>query len=323
MYPSEEFPTAGIFVQQQIQGLRSSGLAVDVMIIDRQGAGWRAYVGMSQSISARMASSKCDIVHAMYGGVLSQSVIQAARGIPSVVSICGSDLLGTIRQWPFGPLRSWVSRTASIKACKAAGGIVVKSKGLANALPPSIKRGKVHIVPNGIDTELFCPMDREACLRELGWASDAFHIVFSTGRYPQVKRLDLARESAELTRQLGVPAEFHVMTGVSHEKVPTYLNAGNALLLTSMHEGSPNIVKEALACNTPIVSVDVGDVAERIGPIDGCHVVGADPALIAAKLKAVADRGSRVNSRPGVLDLSLLKVAERLKAIYNSVLEAR
>jgi glycosyltransferase involved in cell wall biosynthesis len=192
---------------------------------------------------------------------------------------------------------------------------------LAKALPATIDRSKVHIIPNGVDLDRFRPIDRELCLRELGWGADAFHIVSGAGDDPLTKRLELTRKAAASTRELGVCAEVHVLKGVPHENVPMYLNAGDVLLVTSVHEGSPNIVKEALACNLPIVSVDVGDVAERISGIEGCHIVPPDAAFIALKLQAVAVRRSRIEGRPRVQHLSLFSVAERLRAVYELLLK--
>ena len=109
------------------------------------------------------------------------------------------------------------------------------------------------------------------------------------------------------------------MTGISHTEVPLWLNASDALLLTSKHEGSPTIVKEALACGLPIVSVDVGDVAERIAGIEGCHLAQADPTDLVAKLALVRQRGERLDCRDQLDGLSIVNVAQRLKDCYVEV----
>lgn len=323
MYPSKERPASGTFVQQQVKGLTGAGLEVELMVVDRAGKGRSAYSGLDQRVSEQMATSKCDLVHVMYGGVMARAVATVVNRIPVVVSLCGDDILGTVGPWPVAAVRSWLNRTASIKACKMADGIVVKSENLARAISPFIDRAKVHLIPNGIDTDRFRPIDREVCVRLLGWAVDSFHIVFPLNGDPTVKRLRLAEQSAQLARGLGIPVEFHPIQGVPHEKVPVWLNASDVLLLTSVHEGSPNIVKEALACDIPVVSVDVGDVAERIRGVEGCHIVPPDSMSIALKLQAVAVRRLRIEGRPRVLHLSLPKVAERLRLLYNLVLENR
>ena len=119
-----------------------------------------------------------------------------------------------------------------------------------------------------------------------------------------------------MLRAEGLDVELHALTDVPHEVVPTWLNAADAVLLTSAHEGSPNVVKEALACNVPVVSVDVGDVRERIGKVDGCHMADSTPEDIAAKVERVVARDRPVAGRERVADVSLEAIAERLCEIY-------
>jgi glycosyltransferase involved in cell wall biosynthesis len=257
----------------------------------------------------------------MYGGVMANAVASAGKKRALIVSLCGDDILGTAGSWPFAAIRSWVNRRASINACKAAEAIVTKSKNLTRALPSSIDGTKVHLIPNGIDLDRFRPLDREACACQLGWAPESFHVVFPLNGAPIVKRLWLAERSVARARELGLTVEFHPIQNVPHDQVPLWLNAGDVLLLTSIHEGSPNIVKEGLACNIPIVSVDVGDVAERISGLDGCYIVPPDAEAIAQKLISVASRRSRTYGREQVHNLSLPNIAERLRVVYKAACE--
>lgn len=323
MYPSKARPASGTFVEQQVKGLIDAGVKVELVVVDREGKGRSAYFGLAQMVSETATVLQCDLVHVMYGGVMAKAAASVAYRSPVIVSLCGDDILGTVGKWPLAPLRSWLNKAASINACKRADGVVVKSKNLARAITPYVNPAKVHVIPNGIDMERFRPLDRADCARRLGWSPDAFHVVFPLNGDPAVKRLHLADQSIQLARNAGLALEFHPMQGIPHEDVPWWLNAGDVLLLTSQHEGSPNIVKEALACETPIVSVDVGDVAERIAGLAGCHLVTDDPTLIALKLQAVAGNRRRAQSRARVMDLSLPKVAERLKFLYEAVLKTR
>src|SRR5438093_787578 len=93
MYPTPRNPTMGIFVQQQITGLRQIGLNVDVLVIDRTSEGRSAYWGLSRQILARVGSFKPDVVHVMYGGVIADVATSTVARTPVVVSFCGSDLL--------------------------------------------------------------------------------------------------------------------------------------------------------------------------------------------------------------------------------------
>jgi glycosyltransferase involved in cell wall biosynthesis len=162
-------------------------------------------------------------------------------------------------------------------------------------------------------------MDPPLCRRQLGWRSDAFHVLFASSNGDPVKRPWLAEAAVEKTLKQGIPAELHYLTGVPNSAVPMWLSAGDALLLTSLHEGSPTVVKEALACGLPVVSVDVGDVAERIETIDGCHLAQPNPADLAHKLSLVRQKRHRLDCRGRLEDICVRNVARRLKALYELI----
>jgi teichuronic acid biosynthesis glycosyltransferase TuaC len=132
----------------------------------------------------------------------------------------------------------------------------------------------------------------------------------------------LARAAVETVSRSGIRTEMHELKGVPHSEVAVWLNACNVILLTSLHEGSPNVIKEALACNVPIVSVDVGDVRERIDGIQGCYIALPEPSDLSAKLRLVHAGPSRVVGRIKMQDLSLEHVARRLTQFYEDVLSS-
>ena len=117
--------------------------------------------------------------------------------------------------------------------------------------------------------------------------------------------------------------ELHSLDAVPHDDVPIWLNASHAVVLTSVREGSPNVVKEALACNVPVVSVDVGDVRERVAGIEGCFVADATPSDVSAKLGQALARRERITGRERIADLSLPRVAATLREIYSVVTNER
>jgi glycosyltransferase involved in cell wall biosynthesis len=103
--------------------------------------------------------------------------------------------------------------------------------------------------------------------------------------------------------------------------MPYLMNACDAMVFTSRQEGSPNVVKEALACNLPVVSVPVGDVPERLRGVEGCELCADDrPETIAAALERVLRRGGRCNGREAVTALSENLMAQRVIAIYRAAL---
>ena len=318
MMPSPGNPKAGTFIEQQIQGLRAIGEDVNIVLVDRASQGPLQYLRTKRLVKEGVRSVRPEVVHIMYGGTLAMLAATVCRGVPTVVSFCGVDLLGA----PYGSLayrvRTWLGTLASKRAATLADAIVVKSRNLEQGLPPDIDRERVRIVPNGVSLERFRPLDRDRCRKELGWNPSVFHVLFSTAdRRDAKKRLPLAEAAVDILNQRGVVAEIHGLSRVPHEMVPTWLNAADVVLLTSRaDEGSPNIIKEALACDRPVVSVDVGDVKERIEGISGCHLAEPEPLDLAAKLQVVAGGPRRVEARARIEELSLERVAARLQEVY-------
>jgi glycosyltransferase involved in cell wall biosynthesis len=320
VYPTPQFPASGTFVEQQIKGLRQIGLDVDVIFVDRAQKGVSAYWSLRPQLHARIANFQPDVVHVMYGGVMADTVTRAVDDRPAIVSFCGSDLLGQLLSGPFRKFMSRYGVLASHRAAKRATGVVVKSKNLQDALPDDVNLSKVKIIPNGIDLTRFKPLDREKCRARLGWSPYCFHVLFPTNFGDPTKRPDLAYAAVEIVNRLGIPTELQQLRGVAHDEVPIWLNASDVILLTSKHEGSPNIIKEALACDLPVVSLDVGDVRERIQEVEGCYLALPEPSDLAAKLCLVHAGPGRVAGRTKVQELSLERIALCLKEYYKELL---
>lgn len=323
MYPSPESPSHGIFVQEQIKGLRAVGLEVRVLYVDRRDEGPAAYYRMHDRISDLAAEFKPDIVHVMYGGVMAEQVMRHRSVCPVVVTFRGSDLLGE-------NLSGWTRRIishygvlCSRRAARRADGVVVVARHLIGPLNGAVAAEKVRVIPSGIDLSRFEPMDSLACKEKLGWGKQSFNVLFASNNGDPVKRPWLARAAVDHLASLGCPAKFHHLAGIPATEVPLWLNASDALLLTSLHEGSPNIVKEAMACGLPVVSVDVGDVAERFEDVEGCHLAVAEPSALAAKLDLVWRRGTRLDRQPRLEELSILSVARKLKQFYEEIARVR
>jgi glycosyltransferase involved in cell wall biosynthesis len=141
-------------------------------------------------------------------------------------------------------------------------------------------------------------------------------VLFPSSPARPEKRFALAKTTVAVLRSRGLDVELHALEGIPNDEVPTWLNAANAILLTSTHEGSPVVVKEALACNVPVVSVDVGDVRGRIAGIECCSIAAATPEDLADKLGGAIGHEERISARERIADLSLDAVAERVYDIY-------
>jgi teichuronic acid biosynthesis glycosyltransferase TuaC len=172
-----------------------------------------------------------------------------------------------------------------------------------------------------VDLGRFTVLDRGSCRSRLGFHPDRFHVLVPASAVGDPrKRVWLARSAVARLNDRGLNAELHELSNVPHTEVPIWLNACDALILTSLHEGSPNVVKEALACDLPVVSVDVGDVRERIEAIPGCYLSDPSAEDLAAALTKVHEGSRRVAGRQQMEDLSNERIAERIRDFYEQVL---
>ena len=174
----------------------------------------------------------------------------------------------------------------------------------------------MHLIPSGLDFSRLPLLPREEARRQLGLPLSKRLVLFVGNPGEARKRYALAQEVvARLDKTLD--AELVVAWQVPHDLVPIYMNACDALLFVSMYEGSPNVVKEALACNLPVVSMEVGDVAERLAPVAGCRLCTSDdPDHLAQTLGEVLRPGTRIDGRSSVRELDENLLAQRTIQVY-------
>ena len=316
--PAPDAPHLGRFVEQQIKALQRIGLEIDVLYVNRREDGMRVYAGLPALLRKSVGRTKPNLVHVMYGGIMSQIARHVIRDRPVIVTFHGSDLLGQPFERPLRRLLAASGVLASRQAAKKCDGIIVVAEHLLEKLPQNIPSSRVQVIPCGIDLELFKPLDQKHCREQLGWDEDAFHVLFQATGDP-VKRPELASAAVERLREQGVKVELHYLRGVEYEQVPVWLNASDALLVTSHHEGSPTIVKESLACNLPIVSVPVGDIARMIQGVEGCYLSHPDALELAARLQKVRIHTARIAGRARAHDISADHCAGRLVQFYKQV----
>ena len=320
LHPTPESPGSGAFIAQQIQSLRDRGIEVEVMFLNRRRDGPWIYYKLGAALRRKVSEFAPDLIHVMYGGVMAAEVT-AQRGMPPViVNFHGSDLLGENLSGLWRKIISHYGVSCSIKAARRAHGVIVVARNLLHALNRRARVRNARVIPCGIDLERFKPMDRRRCQEQLGWAASDFHILFVSSSGDPVKRPELARAAMEQLKRKRGSVQFHILSGVSNDEVPVWLNASDVLLVTSKHEGSPTIVKEALGCGLPIVSVAVGDIPERIAGISGCYLAEADPGDLGEKLDLVYQKGERLECRDKLESLSCGAVAARIEEFYIDVL---
>ena len=294
-------------VLSQGSSLISSGIAVSYFGIE--GKGFTGYLNNVRSIRKHVREHDPDIIHAhfSFSGFAAR---MAAGGKPVVVSLMGSDLAGGGGS---RYLTAFFSRYVWDKT-------IVKSGWMANRTG----NRRTVVIPNGVDLKRFVPMDdRPALKRKHGLPDGRKHILFFADPARDEKNFGLAQKAMKQGSREDV--ELVPIHDAPHSDMPELINAADVVLLTSRWEGSPNIVKEAMACNCPVVSTDVGDVAWLFGNENGYFIADPDPADVAQKLGQALHvrRGDdAVNGRKRLQALGLDSgtIAQRIIAEYRRLL---
>lgn len=256
-----------------------------------------------------------DVVHAQFGTV-NGILCVCAGASPLVVTFRGGDLNPTRE---VSRIRSFAGRLLSQLTALRATSIICVTDRLRNRL--WWRRDRSRVIPNGLDLSLFVPIPKLEARRALGWQATERVVLFNAGRNERVKRLDLALAAIEHAMRSDHNIRFKVLRGdTPAEKMPLYLNAADCLLVTSDWEGSPNIVKESLACNLPVVSVDVGDVPERLSGVTPSRIARRGPKALARCLTEVLQESGRSNGRDKIAPLSDKVIADEILEIYRQVI---
>ena len=302
MYPTPETPMAGIFVAEQVESLRRRGMAVDVLFVDGA-SGRSSYLRGFGRVRRAIAAACYDLIHAHY--VFSAIMALAQRRVPILLTHHGIE---TQQGWT-APLCRWTSRFVTRT--------IVTSRPVQTAL----SRPDTAIIPCGVNTDLFQPGSRAAAREAVALSPTALLVLFAGMHRPE-KRFDLAEAAVAQLQARRPDVQLVVAEEEPHERMPLFMNACDVLVLTSEAEGSPMVVKEAMACNLPIVSVDVGDVAEVVGETAGCYLAERTPEALAAGLAKALDFGGRTTGRGAIMALSLDAIAARLEAVYREMISA-
>lgn len=271
-----------------------------------KGKGIIGYLKNIPSIRRKIKTKNYNIVHAHYS--LSAIIASLAGAKPLIVSLMGSDVKAKkwfkFILWFF--YKYFWSRT------------IVKSVDMKKSL--GFKH--VTILPNGVDMEIFKPMNISICQQELGWDINKTHLLFAANPDRYEKNYSLALKAIELLDNNAV--ELHYFNNIPNYQIPVYLNAANVVILTSLWEGSPNVIKEAMACNRPIVSTNVGDIEWLFGNENGYFLTPFDSVLTSQIIKKAIDYSIEFKNADGRirlinLGLSAELIAEELKTIYKSI----
>lgn len=292
------------FVIEQVNSLTKLGVEFDFFGV--QGKGILGYLSDLTPLKKKIHECQPDLIHAHYG--LSGFLANLQRMIPVITTFHGSDVH---------------SKGMNIKISKSAAYFSAYNIYVSKALldMSEFKGAEKCVIPCGVDIKVFFPIDRDEARKRINWDIEGKYVLFASSFDNEVKNSALAKAAISLVPD----ARLIELRGYNREQVNVMMNAANCLLMTSHREGSPVVTKEAMACGTPIVSVNVGDVESVMTDTDGCFITSYNANDIADKLhQALAFKG-KTNGRQRIMERGYTTddVAKQIYHIYQLVLQRK
>ena len=309
------------FVEEQARALLQQGC--EVVFFGVQGKGIWGYLRCLPALKHAIRQYQPNLIHAHYG--LSGLLANLQCHVPVITTYHGSDIN-----------KPNILRFSKIAMRLSAWNIFVSKRNIAIAQP----KDKYTLLPCGVNLPLSWSEMQNQRVEQLTlnqWVQrklekDVKYVLFAGAFDNVVKDPELAKSAIAFYNSTftnsqspiaNSPIELIELKGYNRDQVNALMYNCDALLMTSKTEGSPQVIKEAMACGCPIVSVDVGDVAERVSGVEGCYVVPSrEPAAIAAALKKAVTFEGKTNGRSHIIEMGLSneQVAEQLVGIYNKIL---
>jgi glycosyltransferase involved in cell wall biosynthesis len=311
--PGESRGTSYVFVRRQLRSLERIGVEVREIYL-RSRTSPSSIIRTWRQVRKEIASFHPHILHAHYGTVTS-FLCALVQGAPLVITFRGSDL----EVHPsIGWLRGKVARLLSQLSILAAHRVICVSQQLRSRLWWG--KQKAVVIPTGVNLELFRPMAIEEARAVLGWDPAQPTVLFCAGTEPIAKGLGLVQAALNYAERSTGPIRLFILDGTFEpESIPLFLNAADCLAFASLREGSPNIVKEAIACNLPVVSTNVGDVSERLAGVHPSRIVRRDAAEFGVAMVEMLNTRKRSNGREKVDHFCEERVALEIRSLYEEL----
>lgn len=304
-----------IFARRQLNSLRTLNVDSHAFFLNA-GTSPRLLLKRWLDLRRELASLKPDLIHAHYGTITALLCALATTRIPLVITFRGSDL--NYRR-DVGFLRSCGTHLLSQLASLRASAIVCVSRRLQSRL--WWRKDVSVVLTDGVNLDVFRPMPKGQAREQLGCQNARYIVLFSQGNTPGNKGRDLVLASVQAAERTLGPIQLVILDGrVPPDQVPVFINAADCVVLASEMEGSPNIVKEALACNVPVVAVDVGDVPERLWGVFPSKIVHRDAVQMGVALAEILACGKRSNGRDRVAPCAETQIAKSIRDLYDRVL---
>jgi glycosyltransferase involved in cell wall biosynthesis len=325
MYPTSGNPYYGVFVKEQVESLRRQGISLDVFFIDGKESRLN-YFGSVSKLLKKLRSTDYDIIHAHHTYcVYPLSIARALTKsrLPCILTLHEGEVH---RSWKSiareaGIVKKFVYLKSLKKmATKNVDLVITVEEKLTDKLGFG---GKVEVLPCGVDLDMFRPRARASCRKRLGLAEDKQIVLFpATDRKGSQKGFDIVQAAIKLVSV----KDLSLIGGgnIPHEDMPYYMCAADVVAQASMFEASPMVIKEAMACNIPVVSTNVGDVEKVIGDSDGHYMCKRDAQDVAENIEKALRFDGPTKGRDRILSLglSLDQTSKKIHSIYKEAVSA-
>ena len=290
-------------VKNQGESLRKKGIEIEYFTII--GKGIKDYLQNILILRKYLKNNEIDIIHAHY--YLSAYITTISSiffSIPIVTSLMGGNRhRRLIRKITYLLYRFvWVAT-------------IVKS----DRMRITLNLHHAYVIPNGINFNLFSNVNMNNAIKITNFNPEKINILWISDPNRFEKNFVLAQKATDLLK-LNIPnIVLHIINDVQHKEIPYYMHIADVLLLTSLWEGSPNAIKEAMASNLSIVSTDVGDIKELIRGTEGCYITSFDYIDVSEKLHNAIKFGKRTKGKVKVTHLDETLIANRIIEVYHNV----
>ncbi len=293
------------FIQSQAESLRKLGHTIDYYPIKGKGIG--GYISNIPQLKHFIKKGNYDLIHAHYSLCIMVAILCFVK-VPIVGSFMGNDILGEYNSKGKFLIKSLPIMLLSILVQPFLSYAICKSKDMSKL----IYFVPYQIIPNGIDLEIFKPLTLRLDINKK-------RILFLGNRYDINKNYKLLNEAIKYIKHYNI--EIIAPYPLPQSQIVELFSEVDVFVLCSIVEGSPNVIKEAMACNCPIVATNVGDVSWLLADLDGHYICKYDPIDLASKIEQAIEFGQRTEGRRRIIELKLdsKSIAQRIEKMYEII----
>lgn len=298
--PNFDFQKHQAFIYDQVEAVKKADdtIQFDYFFVNQKGL--KGYLRCLKGLKAQIVKEHYDCIHAHVA--TSALLANLQRIVPVVATFHGSDI--NLR------LHRWISLLVAFLSKK----VIYVSRQLHQKAVLRLNY-KSYVLPCGVDFELFKPQSKVESRQKMGLVPEKKYILFSSNFDNTVKNADLAKTAVALLNDSDL--ELLELKNYTRQQVACLMSAVDVALMTSFMEGSPQFVKEAIACNCPVVSTKVGDVEEVLGEVEGCYLCSYVPTDVAKKIQLALIPTQSINGQERLARFDNRNIAHQLLTIYH------